>query len=260
MEDVFICKPKIRRNKITKEVNLSLLTYKDIEEAPGYKITNEGDIISCLYRTPKYIKPYKNKLGKDVVDLRVNGKYKHCHVDKLLDKYFPKPIPEGYCPIPNLKGYYANEKGNILVDSLFANKGRHLMTPSIDGCGYCVVTIKNKTYKVHRLVAMTFIPNPYNYTQVNHKDENKQNNSVDNLEWCTSLYNNNYNCKPLRVGKKFYKPYKITNVKTGEVTHFESLKECYTKLNVTKNALRYYTDNDRLYKGIYKVERDGIKR
>ena len=60
MENIFVFKRKIRRNKITKEVNLNILTYKDIEEAPGYKITDEGDVISCLYITPKYIKPYKN--------------------------------------------------------------------------------------------------------------------------------------------------------------------------------------------------------
>lgn len=260
MEITFKLKKGANINKINRDVDLSTVVYKNIEEAPMYGITDKGAIISHAYGKSRYVKSYKNKRGRDIVDLRVNGKYKSFHVFKLLDKYFPKPIPEGYVPIPGLEGYYANRNGEILVDSLFANKGRHIMTPAIDSCGYCVVTIKHKTYKVHRLIALTFIPNPYNYPQVNHKDENKQNNSVDNLEWCTSLYNNNYNCKPLRTGEKFYKPYKITNVKTGEVTHFSSLKECYTKLNVTKNALRYYTDNDRLYKGIYKVERDGVER
>ena len=51
---------------------------------------------------------------------------------------------------------------------------------------------KNVKYLVHRLVAITFIPNPNNLPQVNHKDCNPQNNSVDNLEWCTALYNSNY--------------------------------------------------------------------
>ena len=59
--------------------------------------------------------------------------------------------------------------------------------------GYCQVNLsrnnKVKWYGVHRLVAMAFIPNPYNYPQVNHIDECKTNNIVTNLEWCTQRQN-----------------------------------------------------------------------
>lgn len=49
-----------------------------------------------------------------------------------------------------------------------------------------------KTYLIHRLVAETFIPNPNNLPEVNHKDEKKNNNCVDNLHWCTKVFNNGY--------------------------------------------------------------------
>lgn len=63
--------------------------------------------------------------------------------------------------------------------------------------GYVYVTLSNldrdRTFLVHRLVAKAFLPNPDNKTIINHKDENKHNNCVTNLEWCTSYYNNTYN-------------------------------------------------------------------
>lgn len=51
---------------------------------------------------------------------------------------------------------------------------------------------ERKRYVVHRLVAMAFLPNPNNLPEVNHKDENRQNNSVGNLEWCDRVYNTRY--------------------------------------------------------------------
>ena len=72
--------------------------------------------------------------------------------------------------------------------------------------GYPIVTLyKNgvsKIYKVHRLVTETFIPNPNNLSQVNHKDEDKTNNCVENLEWCDSKYNVNYGTRNKRIGEK----------------------------------------------------------
>ena len=79
-----------------------------------------------------------------------------------------------------------------------------------DKDGYLQVTLcKNgiqKNYKVHRLVAEAFLPNPDNLPQVNHKDENKLNNNVDNLEWCTNEYNINYGTGIERRSKKRSKP------------------------------------------------------
>ena len=76
--------------------------------------------------------------------------------------------------------------------------GRILKQP-LNSFGYPVVRLskdgKARLFKVHRLVATAFVPNPDNLPEVNHKDEDKTNNSVDNLEWSTHQYNSAYSKK-----------------------------------------------------------------
>lgn len=84
------------------------------------------------------------------------------------------------------------------------------MNPIEHSQGYLTVILykngKIKNYKIHRLVAEAFIPNPNNYPCVNHKDENPSNNCINNLEWCTHKYNMNYGtCQQRKVSNTDYK-------------------------------------------------------
>ena len=93
------------------------------------------------------------------------------------------------------RSYYKN--GRILIP--FSTRGYHSVNLT-DGNG------KKRTFLVHRLVAEAFVPNPHGYKEVNHKDENKQNNNCDNLEWCTREYNMSYGNARLRQGISYGKP------------------------------------------------------
>lgn len=73
------------------------------------------------------------------------------------------------------------------------------MTPEQTEKGYLRVSLKNRHYKVHRLVGETFIPNPSKLPQINHKNEIKTDNRVDNLEWCDNWYNNHYGSRAKNV-------------------------------------------------------------
>ena len=86
--------------------------------------------------------------------------------------------------------YMVSSKGRV-----FDTK-RNILMPMYLTRGYWNIDLGSRKTKrhapIHRLVAIAFIPNPDNLPQVNHKDENKQNNDVNNLEWCTAEYNVNY--------------------------------------------------------------------
>lgn len=99
--------------------------------------------------------------------------------------------------IKNNNNIYHNLKGCILKQQYQNN-------------GYLCVTLwknnKKKLCTVHRLVANAFVKNPFDLPCVNHKDENKTNNIVENLEFCTQRYNNNYGTKNERMINKKIKP------------------------------------------------------
>lgn len=96
--------------------------------------------------------------------------------------------------------------------------------------GYKILRLGNKNVRAHRIVAEAFIPNPNNYPCVNHKDYNRQNNTVDNLEWCTRQYNAQYSADRFSI---------VKNTKNG-VTGEKHISKCYGKFRLQIRLKRLY--------------------
>ena len=152
--------------------------------------------------------------------------------------------------------YEVSDKGNIYSVERISSQGKKCggltLKPIHDKNGYLTVALyenglgKNK--KIHRLVSEAFLPNPNNYPEVNHIDEVKDNNNVNNLEWCTREYNSNHGTLIERLSKKV----RAVNVKTGEVVKFNSTREAgrkgYDQSNVAKACKGVYYGGN-LYRG-----------
>lgn len=119
-----------------------------------------------------------------------------------------------------------------------------ILKPKVTKKGYLQVHVGGRegTYKqLHRIIAEVFIPNPNNLPQVNHKDDNKLNNSADNLEWCTNKYNANYGNRNYNLRLSHAKP--IINKETGQC--FLSVGECSDWFSIPRQTVHYWIKNGR---------------
>ena len=132
--------------------------------------------------------------------------------------------------IPDYEGsYMVSNFGNVKALN-YARQGKEkLLKPILLKIGYYGVNLsknnRHKLFFIHRLVAQAFIPNPENLPCVNHKDEDKTNNQVENLEWCSYGYNINYGKRNEKHSEKMCRPVEQYTLDNEFVGVYKSAKE-----------------------------------
>lgn len=128
----------------------------------------------------------------------------------------------------DIKGY----EGLYAITScgrVWSYRSKKFLKSSFQGNGYAKIQLsKNNIRKnclIHRLVAEAYLPNINNLPEVNHKDEVKSHNWINNLEWCDAKYNKNYGARTRRAIEKQMK--KVICVETGEV--FDGINDAARK-------------------------------
>ena len=147
-------------------------------------------------------------------------------------------------PIKDYEGYFITERGEVYSNYTGKLKPMFLSTSR----GYKTVVLRQrgirKNVKVHRLVAEAYIPNPHNLPQVDHKDEDKSNNNVTNLQWITGANNTIKSCA---------KHYIVEVVATGELIEVYNMRKwCKDNNTFPASMLRTRRGEQSAHKG-YKL-------
>lgn len=150
----------------------------------------------------------------------------------------------------SLEDYVVTKNGEV-----YNKKNGHKLKPQINGTGYYRVSIGGKLCFIHRLVAKLYIPNPENKPQVNHKDGNKLNNNVDNLEWVTNKENTIH---AIKTGlQPIEEKSKVAKLKRSQVQFIKSHDEMTRKeladlFNISENTISDIR-NGRTWKTVEKI-------
>jgi hypothetical protein len=182
--------------------------------------------------TCKTFNEVKNSLKAKVCTFIRNGtenslfnKYKLVYlqeeyVENEIWKEIPPSFIDGKCDCSiSTKGRAKNSKGRITTGYVHTN-------------GYTKVALESKCRALHRLVGQVFLPNPENKKQINHKDGNKQNNSLDNLEWADASDNCIHRTNILHV--KYLKKVFQYDLQLNFIKEYKSITEASIETNISK--------------------------
>lgn len=156
-------------------------------------------------------------------------------------------MEEVWKEIPGYEGLYLvsnlGQVKSLKKSSKFHSPDEYILKSYNINSGYRIVELYDKNrhkrkISVHRLVAFAFLPNPNNLPCVNHKDCNKLNNCVDNLEWCTYKYNNSYKPTLIKIKKSKGRPVAQYDGDGFWVATYRSSADAARQLGVSSTSIR----------------------
>ena len=224
-----------KSNKNKKIIRLSkdnaeiIEKYNSIEDAGNWAFENKltknshngrnsiGNCVNGLSKTAYgFCWLYEKNENKE------NEEWREIDLKKLFEK--ENDIDKKYF-VSNL-GRFKNSFGTIMDNNYKVNEN-----------GYIRIFILKKTFVLHRLVALTFLDNPEKKEQVNHKDGNKLNNSIENLEWCNNKENQIHKFK-IGLGNNFTRKIVQYDLNMNKIKEFNSIIEASKELNIGKSTIR----------------------
>lgn len=217
-------RPIIRLDKITEEI---LENYNSIEDAGIWAFNNKltsnshngrNAIGNCVNGLTKSAYGYKWKyIEKNNLE---NEEWREIDTNKILNEEI---ISDKKYYVSNL-GRFKNSYGTIMENY------------KINENGYIRIYIYKQTFALHRLVALTFLENPENKETVNHKDGNKLNNKLDNLEFATNKEQQIHKFE-IGLGNNFTRKIKQYDLEFNEIKTFNSIVEASKELNIGKAGI-----------------------
>lgn len=217
-------------------------------ERAGYKIwqidPNTKDKIKLFEnatRAAEFMNIEREKIGKAARSNNIccGFYWEFDKIDEDKDEIWIKMIK-------NTREFYVSNKGRI------KDEINRLITLNINTDGYVKCICIKKPYSVHRLVAEAFLPNTNNLPIVNHKDSNKQNNCVDNLEWATASDNSKHAWASGSYDESdlMKKVYEIDLITGNVLNEYKSVTELAKILKVERSTLSDRIRNRRFKSGI----------
>lgn len=159
----------------------------------------------------------------------------------MTEEWRDIPGYEGFYQVSNFGEVRSVSRDVVTKDGrIFHYKEKSLSPSSVRGGYQGVMLCKsgvNKSIMVHRLVAQSFLANPDNLPEVNHKDRNVTNNRADNLEWCTRLYNSRYDGAVARRSALYKKPVRQLSLNNVIINEYSSVKEASRQTGICRTSI-----------------------